>query len=205
MHLLNDDKIEYAAFVCAILYIHFNGAKMPQRSFWFWFTCLCKCSCLYTVLIDCIDCKHFTCVHWFYFQTQALALTRPKSELVLSLQNDSSSTSVSGSGKESYERQVRPNIPTYCSLHFIILDSYSHRIIEEGKKDTFNRHSFCRLECWKYHKFVLNLAGFWFCISFVFVFVFRIAITVDNNDSGGGSGRGSEAIYSATGANVTTQ
>lgn len=43
------------------------------------------------------------------FQTQALALTRPKSELVLSLQNDSSSTSVSGGvggGKESYERQV---------------------------------------------------------------------------------------------------
>lgn len=46
-------------------------------------------------------CVNFAYVMFFSFQTQALALTRPKSELVLSLQNDS----VSG-GKDSYERQV---------------------------------------------------------------------------------------------------
>lgn len=55
-----------------------------------------------------------------FSQTQALALTRPKSELVLSLQNDSSSTSASGNSgnKDTYERQIQVRIHTLY-VHFM--------------------------------------------------------------------------------------
>lgn len=54
-----------------------------------------------------------------FSQTQALALTRPKSELVLSLQNDSSSTSASGNSgnKDTYERQIQVRIHTFYGVN----------------------------------------------------------------------------------------